>query len=427
MRRPGTASPPRPPPANPDHDPIRCLAVRAFPPPRAQAPYADSQYKLAIAERGVYRAAGNLFWLDLLWSTQPGVPIRRCAIQELREHYFTQPGVYNFPVIVGVFKGVSPMDLRGRMHRVSPEEPVMAIILQLASELESGVDEARVRAWRTMVLSVSFTWKLLESDDAQYWESVRERERLVVDYSTMSRSAVQRIFELAAFRAVQEKKTGKISHSDLAQLYNQHAQMAKQSEPITENTVKNAAVVYRDMLRVLTLLDRITLAEETYGRNSPFDSILKLHIIATKVQAVFAESLGGQPGGRGGDVLLSHAIDWVLAGIMDLVAAKHLATSDIGTRVLKGDGSGGKGLVDLLLLKFFAKPLLLGPFLDDRTFPAKTKAVIRDVMASHTTYRAYAGYPWQTSHDLQWKAGWPDSSLHVCKLVEAPRRAAPPP
>lgn len=362
----------------------------------------------------MYRAAGNLMWLDVMYSPQAGVPTRVSAIKELQMHYFQVPTVFPGTVTVAVAPNENPLDARGSMRRISPEEPLHACLLELAEGIRQGIPDAQtLQAWKRVLLSVSFEFKLLDAEEVRWFEAVRLRERLVVDYSAMARSAVQRIYELQGFRALQERKSGKITNADLAKLYNQHGELANSSEAMTENTVKNAAVVYREALLNPRLKTVILETEELYGKQSPYNSILKLYLFVSKAKGVMEERGLRDPHS------VVQGLEWLFRSLLDLLKSKLLHTDDIGKRLITGEGSGGKGLIDLLLLKFVLRGFLLNQWLDKlQGVSVGVKLVMRTVFENHASYRQHIGYPDDLSHDLTWQSGWKPSTAKLFTFME---------
>jgi hypothetical protein len=366
--------------------------------------------KVALKKKGLYKCGGNIFWADALWTPLPGVPVRQSAVEEIKAHYFSEPCPFPSMVVIGVpSKDENPMDHRGSMKRVSPEEMVHALMFRIASEIEGGATQRRLQDWRRMSLSVSFHFKLLESDDARFWESARLREHLVVDFATMARTAVQRVFELVAFKSKVERTSGKISNSELSRRYKTNLQLAKDSEDITENYVDNAMQVFRGVLGVPMVVSLISQADEIHGHKSPFNSVLKLYLIAKKVR----EWIVGTP------LQYNTSLQWTFTTILDWIKAGFIERTDIGTRLIKGEGSGGRGIIDLIMLKYRMQLFLTTTFLADRKLPLIVKQKVVEVFQSHQSYRSFCGFPPLDSNvDLTWQAGWEMPSLQVVRLIE---------
>jgi hypothetical protein len=217
---------------------------------------------------------------------------------------------------------------KGGLQAVSPDEVIHALLLKIASDIDDGVEDDRLHAWAKVCLTVSFIWKDLPSDDDKFWESVRLREHLVVDYNGMARSAIQRVFELAAFRSTHEKRLGKLSHGDVLRLYRENVDFAKTGEEFTENFVKNAALVHAGLLQVREVHDALLAAEESWGKDSPFNSVLKLMLLLNKVRDIAKENPKRD---------LNQQLLWVILGISDMVHARIMFASELGKRQIQGE------------------------------------------------------------------------------------------
>ena len=55
--------------------------------------------------------------------------------------------------------------MKGKFRRVSPEEMVFAFLIKASTDIDNGADETTLHDWRRNMLSVSFHFKLLESDE----------------------------------------------------------------------------------------------------------------------------------------------------------------------------------------------------------------------------------------------------------------------
>jgi hypothetical protein len=415
-------------------------------------------YSTAITEHGLYKAAGNLLWVDMLWSAQPGVPINRRAITEIKDHYFKAPCPYPGVIVVGVNRTDMPTDSRGKLRRISPEEMPHALIIkapasmlllgwaahvgcslqgrrlsawsapvcmvsgcgslrrscrEVAEEIKSAEvsgDDSSLRGWFNMLLSVSFHFKLLESDDAKYWEAVRLREHLVVDFSTMARDAVQRVFELAAFKAKQEARSGRLTALQVAELYGQNGDLAPSSEPITKNMVENAISVHGVLQGVSGVQQVLQAATAKYGKQSPFNSVLKLHLISNKAKDLARQS--GLPA--------PVCVQWSFAAILDITNCGFIEASEVAIRNIKGEGNAGKGIVDILIFKYRMLRHLLDEWLNEVSLKPLVKAKLREVYQDHAHCRLFCGWPGDnlSEVDLTWQAGWPPSALQTARLIE---------
>eukprot|EP00959_Pyramimonas_sp_CCMP1952_P065619 1370069-Pyramimonas_sp.AAC.1 len=56
-----------------------------------QAAFDLNEYQTAMKLHGTYRCAGNEFWLDFWFTSQPGVPYNKTSIYQLADKSFSEP------------------------------------------------------------------------------------------------------------------------------------------------------------------------------------------------------------------------------------------------------------------------------------------------------------------------------------------------
>ena len=125
------------------------------PPPRVgQAVFDADNFAAAMRTAKAYDASCNLFWLNLMWSPCPGVPINRSAVDMLRRVYFSKPARFPLPVVVAVAGGGMTADefnkAKGNLRRVSPDEIEHAFLLAVADAVIRGDPEEELLrgAWQ---------------------------------------------------------------------------------------------------------------------------------------------------------------------------------------------------------------------------------------------------------------------------------------
>lgn len=189
------------------------------------APFDSKDFKMAIAEKGVYTCGANLFWANLFYTACPGVPINRAGVfasgqhcvlppilvimsqgrlpfqckpltlqphqvQYLVDYYFDAPGDKPFPgvVCIGVTDASSPIAAanRGWLKGISPEEARHALVLAIARDLRKGLP---IDGWKTMVLSTVVEFRKMNTDDDFFWEATKLRESIGAQYESMYYSA----------------------------------------------------------------------------------------------------------------------------------------------------------------------------------------------------------------------------------------------
>lgn len=89
------------------------------------------------------------------------------------------------------------------------------------------------------------------------------------------------------------------------------------------------------------------------------------------------------------------------------------------TEVLTGDveGAGGRGLVDVYVMKHGLRDYLLSEGLESFKAPAAVKASIRSHLGHFNEYRASLS-PFTGVPSIGWQAGWTRSQTQMLRLIE---------
>ena len=159
-----------------------------------QDPFDIGKCKKGLDASGkAYKAAINIWSLDIMQLPTPGVPIMANAIQKLREHHFGQPAVLPLDIVVGVESSdAANKALQDRaLKQVSAPELVFAYIEAVALDLKKG-DEELMAKWRQTMLCCPCLFRKVESKDEMHQLSIQFREDLAQAYSSMRYTAVQK-------------------------------------------------------------------------------------------------------------------------------------------------------------------------------------------------------------------------------------------
>jgi hypothetical protein len=213
-----------------------------------------------------------------------------------------------------------------------------------------------------------------------------------------------------------EQRSGKISYADIAKQYNGNGEIAKGSEPITENLVRNALQVHKEILQVPRLKAMVMETDDRFGKQSPHNSILKLQLYYNRTKLVF-DDLRIRDAAQ-----IVNGLQWVFQAVHDRLVAGLLKPDDFAKRAISGESSGNKGLVDLLLLKFFVLEHLLHTWLPTLGVPIDIVVGIQSALKDFNEYRKHCGWPNKAEDwDLSWQAGWKAGHRELCGLIEESR------
>lgn len=127
----------------------------------------EDEMKKALSKTGggVYVAAGNFFWLYLMYSTMRGVPLNRKNIKLMTEHQFAKPTVFSGHLDVALTdaKHVEP---KGSWRSVTPEEKLHSFVWAIFRDIsDPSVNDKVIKEWVKMSLSVTFTFLIIGTED----------------------------------------------------------------------------------------------------------------------------------------------------------------------------------------------------------------------------------------------------------------------
>ena len=371
-----------------------------------QDPFDIGKCKKGLDASGkAYKAAINIWSLDIMQLPTPGVPIMANAIQKLREHHFGQPAVLPLDIVVGVESSdAANKALQDRaLKQVSAPELVFAYIEAVALDLKKG-DEELMAKWRQTMLCCPCLFRKVESKDEMHQLSIQFREDLAQAYSSMRYTAVQNMFDIKSVMARKMASTGGVSAQKLAEYYTSSIRFADNSEKITAEFVDCALTVLRRLMSIPACAKMVMELEEL-GASNPMDSIYKLHKVVTRA---------GSP----------ERIEWAFELMLDLWKSGALKSDQLSIRHLdvRGLGANGKGIIDLLCFKKEVLRHLTGELLDSNSFSSSQKQTLRDVCnGGISRFREKCGYVYNAKFmkvDLQWRAKLSQPEELLLSLIE---------
>ena len=281
-----------------------------------------------------YTAGINFFWCDPLYSPMPGIPLKTDVIENMVEIYFKSPTPLR-PLVVSVVSGERPLEKRGALLAIGPEELRHAAMCAIARDITAGVDQEVLKQWRRNILSCTATFVMHSSEPKRLQAAMQLRENIANDHEFMSRTSLQRIYEVALFRDIYARNYGRpqATAQNVADAYTQ-VKFAKSREKISKSFVDTALTVHN---RVLSIPAAEKLLLEMDSReNNPFNSGHKLQVILNKCWNSKENLL------------------WVLHHIRHMVLNLDTSASDADFSCdgLRGSAkTGNRGSVDLILLK----------------------------------------------------------------------------
>ena len=342
-------------------------------------PFNEKDLNLALTQRSSYGpVAFNVWHLNLHWSPLPGIIVNRGEVRRWGEKKLASPcAVFPFPVTVACSPDSTAASLQGTANVLSPMEPLDALFLRIAEELDKNASAADLDNWNLLMLQIPVTFEPIINLNEMVWRSLNLREDVIKNRDLTERRPYQKVFEVVVAR----KALGgdKVSDKALGDLYEQNVDFANSSEKIEARFVRSAMYVYEKIFSNDELLEAVVNIEENAVGKTPFDSVYKLEAIAQKAK-------------------IADKITWCIEYLAWLVTRGQCSPGELSVANLNGKGRGGRGLLDLVLYKRDILEYWLN------VFPTVTGIPTDDVAKVATSLRSINSYTDQflSSDDLSW-------------------------
>jgi len=270
----------------------------------------------ALHEGKCYRAAINLFWVDILSSVTPGVPMNLRRALEYGNFLFDGPEGpkhTKFPVMIPVDVPEDLPKTTGNWKQISPEELVHAFLLKLQQRLNENVPDEELMQWRKIALSYPAQFEMVAGDDALYWEAWKNRQMFIQGSDCVKRTARQLCHEVHGFRERKQLETGEVyTNAKLQEKYNDAKTAESSRKDIQENFVANCLSIHEKLLSDPEVNKALDKLEERFGLGSCLNSIVKLKLLIEKTEDV-------------------HSRRWAVNAIVDMVEASPASNEQAWT------------------------------------------------------------------------------------------------
>ncbi len=365
---------------------------------QAQFEHKAFQHVFAHAEDGsksTYVCGINLAWIDFVWTATPCIPVRLGAVKQLVQTIFAKPAPLETIHVAVLSPAYKPLEHKGALKRVSPEEITAAFIMAVARDIDKNEAVEVLSEWKTFMLSTTCKFVFLPNQMDRYWYALDQREQMDHAYRVCHRSCYQRLHEVVRLME-RMKLSAAASHvipQKVEQAYKENLPNMVKGSPghVTLNFVDTCMTVARRMLNVPEIAkcmqdmdDQSSSGGDLAGMSfvNPFDSHSRLQAILDKCKA-------SQPG----------ALTWCVQGIWYFTRKHMLKTLSIAD--IRGSAAtANRGLIDLLLFKHSARRMLLakGAELFGHS------VWVEDVVAMHTdSFSAWARQ--EDAGDVLWRSG----------------------
>jgi hypothetical protein len=241
------------------------------------------------------------------------------------------------------------------------------------------VSDTQRATFRRLLLTVPMRFRVIAGEEARLFAHVNLRETITGAHACMSRSTIQRIYELCQWRDRRAKNLGvqNATPTRLALIWNEQVVMAGSSEPVTETFMALAFRLWEQLLTHAPCRDLILWAERAWGKSSPFDTVMKMEAVVVKAKGS------------------TDAAEWLVASMISYVQRGFMTPGELSVRNLTGKGSGNRGILDMWLFKRSVMLHVSGTVMDSLEFTAGTKArasgalYICSFFICHTLYNVF--------------------------------------
>ena len=233
-----------------------------------------------LSATGMSEMAGNFFWQNSLQVPLAGVPLNSRSIQLLVDRNFAEPCPFPMNMVVAFPSAdYESNGHKGSWVHVTVEEFIHAYILAVERDIDN---RAKQKLWRFHLLTVTFSFTVLSGEDV-YWKQARMRQDAEVQFQVVTRSALQRIYEV---NMVLGRRVGQraLSNAQLAAMYQQHLQQVESQEQITTNYISEAVRLYKGLLSNKKVAELLARMDEEWGKDNPLNSVTKLSNLLSKTK-----------------------------------------------------------------------------------------------------------------------------------------------
>ena len=353
--------------------------LRAVGPGSAQSPFDDQCYRVPMTNSNVDRCGGNALWASIASGPVAG---NMKNLQRFVQFAFKEPApVFPETIVIGSNFSNSPSPLtnddRGKLWRLSPEEPLHAWIVNTAQCIKDGHDPDELK-WINMIKNAPLEFRTVEDQGAVFWKQVQERENLGHRFTLMYRSTSGRVLEIVHFADSESKRLNReISRPEITKSWEVNFNGSVQSDKVNFSMVDSAMKVYIGIFRTSVNLELVTDTEDIdkFPKGSPW-TVYKL------VEVVRKATLA--------NVVDTSRVTAMLSGVNFRVLHNWLEPGEASVRGLSGRGlPGNRGLLDLVLLQSDLAKHLLNETMESLPLPSSDKIELRNKMDTVIHYETY--------------------------------------
>ncbi|CAE6948988.1 unnamed protein product [Symbiodinium sp. CCMP2456] len=271
----------------------------------------------ALSMGAMFRFNGSIFLHDIRYRPWPTLPVNRASILEQLETHYNNgpPEAVPFDITVAT-EGMDDdlMSLQGKLKRLSPEEPVFAL-LYAAAMAETEED---IQAYQRLLLNVHYKVVSRAANADLAKESISLREKMTDDVRAIKRTPLSMMLFMVEKKKEIKGPAGKVTTEKVYQ-YFKGCHWSKESEAPSLGFLENCFSLWNKIEAAPGILDTIQRAEMEFNQDSPFSSVQQMYHITLACKKVPPAKLA-----------------WVFEGILDGARAQILSKDDITKSRLSG-------------------------------------------------------------------------------------------
>ena len=367
-----------------------------------QEPFDAAKCATALRQRGTYISGFNFFWLDLVRSISPGIPLSRDRVRDLADWMFKDgPIPLKKPIGVRVTSVDFPVQShKGGLLMITPEEMAHSVLVKVADAIRQGAKNTK--EWQRVLLSVPVYIDVIPREDQLQWEAFNARQLILQEHWTMSRTAAQQCYEVIAVQSSLQKDLGRQpAKKEISDKFRKNAKLATgRQEDFSENFIVQALIVYEKVLSIPKLAAIIMEQEKRDGQKALWNHMGKLSVLALKTADHDERK-------------------WAMDALEDMQVSGGYSSDDLSKNLLQGDRSH-VGVIQLLTFKYKVLARWVGYWFTAVGLRAEDVAVLQERTRLHTSCLAAAG---AADADQSWLGRLKPSAVAAFRLLEAPKVA----
>lgn len=234
-----------------------------------------------------------------------------------------------------------------------------------------------------------------DTEDQRYAESNSCRQDFIGKADLVTHSCRQLVYNVHGFKM---RKGVQMSAALVAQFWEKEVRVAASQQFMTKkSTIDTCLTLFERIFSIEDAEAIVIRADAVDGAESAWNSLWRLQEIVYRC-------------GTKGKIV------WTLQAIDDWIRSGKISQKDVTVTALK---TGGKSLTDVALFQQKVKSHLLGSWLDHQPFPSYMKDKLRQIFASHVSYRkTYNPIGIIDGVDTTWLLKWPKVGNDLVGFIE---------